>query len=779
MNRFFFTLVLTTFACTLFGQSQKGMVLDLPFFDNFTYSGSVKLSSHWVDSTGPEIESVTNSGQTNNVLVFDGRDSKGGFYDDSLALRVPTDSLISHQIDLGGYTARDSVRLTFTWQVPPKGMPDPSLGESFQLYFRDPSKTWIPIWSAPTNIQPSTLYTQSLLLSTPYLYDSLQLKFLRVGPSYGDSIEWYLNMVEITKTMSLPFWEDFSVPSTFSQKFKTNTGVFVNNALSVNPPSSYVASFDGLDDAGNPHGPTPYNFGLCDSLVSLPIDLSQKKIADSLLFSFYFQRAGSGEDPDRIEGDSLILWFYNARGNWVSVWNSPLNDSISRVKFLQALIVLKDSSFFHPAFRFKFQNYAKKSGRFDLWHVDYINLDVEPADTNQFRRRVGNRVFFYDLAISQRPASIITPYTAVPYSHVSEFNFLKESFSFSVANMAAGELGDFTNFTLRLINGGTTSSYTSSELWKLWPGDSVSLTSRSINKDSLPSWTVPDSPFQLENKVFLTFATQGDNDGYNVSQNDTVTTTLNFDNYYAYDDGSYERTLKVQQENGGVCLRYKPYANDTLTAIDIAFPYDGFNLNGLGIKVKVWPDDKGKPSLKPVSVMGGLVSHGSIENPFTRFYIDPVAVKANESFYIGYVQEKGVSNAIRIGMDLNNEAITEYYYFNNDDQNWTQFLNRSGAPMMRPVFGTVTSRKVDNGETSQNPDPFVQLAVFPNPNQSGELNLSTKFDRVEVFDMFLRPLGTQYYTDKINIENLQPGVYIVSAYLKGKRQAVKFIYQPY
>ena len=106
-------------------------------------------------------------------------------------------------------------------------------------------------------------------------------------------------------TLKIPFFDDFISTKVYPDSTKWfNNYVYINNDFGVNPPSYGVATFDDLDSKGNPYQElNDQTSGACDTLSSLAINLKDSStkiysIADSIYFSFFFQRQGLGDPSD-------------------------------------------------------------------------------------------------------------------------------------------------------------------------------------------------------------------------------------------------------------------------------------------------------------------------------------------------------------------------------------------------------------------------------------------------------------------------------------------------
>lgn len=121
------------------------------------------------------------------------------------------------------------------------------------------------------------------------------------------------------KTISLPFYDDFSVISVYPSPLRwADQFAFINTDYAKYPPSIGVATLDALNDKGVLYpdaGPNPFE---ADNLTSLPIRLDSIvtlekraiRLADSVYLSFYYQPQGRTISPPTKKA-SLILEFHS------------------------------------------------------------------------------------------------------------------------------------------------------------------------------------------------------------------------------------------------------------------------------------------------------------------------------------------------------------------------------------------------------------------------------------------------------------------------------------
>jgi len=182
--------------------------------------------------------------------------------------------------------------------------------------------------------------------------------------------------------LDLPFIDDFSNNTDYPDQTKwLDNKVFVNNNFCLNPYTIGVATFDGLNEQGNPYNNSFANAqGGCDTLTSFPINLYTKPqggtygLSDSIVLSFYYEKKGLGDAPEL--ADSLLLDFYNpSTGLWARQWGvaggtTGGQDSV----FNLVNIILNNAAYYQDGFQFRFRSYGAQTGNLDIWHLDYVRL---------------------------------------------------------------------------------------------------------------------------------------------------------------------------------------------------------------------------------------------------------------------------------------------------------------------------------------------------------------------------------------------------------------------
>ncbi|MGC4020545.1 MAG: hypothetical protein QM734_00675 [Cyclobacteriaceae bacterium] len=119
--------------------------------------------------------------------------------------------------------------------------------------------------------------------------------------------------------------------------------------------------------------------GIADKLYSRPIQMDLVTPADSIFIFFYYQYQGYGESPDA--GDEFSLWFKDSKNFWHKVWSVQVDSASDPTKFVPVKISLgrlkasDSTTYFFNNFQFRFQNFARLSGPFDSWNLDYVYVN--------------------------------------------------------------------------------------------------------------------------------------------------------------------------------------------------------------------------------------------------------------------------------------------------------------------------------------------------------------------------------------------------------------------
>ncbi len=490
---------------------------------------------------------------------------------------------------------------------------------------------------------------------------------------------------------TLPFVDDFSydasVPDT---NLWMEQQVFINNTMGINPPTKGVATFDGLNALGRPYRPNDFSaVGFGDSLTSVPIDISFRSPADSLVLSFFVQPQGNGFPPET--GDSLYLFFRNNNNQWVEMWRKRGTFSTA---FLQEFVSVNDPQFFHDSFQFRFVNFTSLNLNDDVWNIDYVKLDINrsPADTN-----------INDLAFVQPPSSILTEYTAMPYRHLQTGDLSSQQ-QLVVANL----YNTSNTFTLR---------HTATELNTSTPISANALTPFNMFAKSQatlfnPSYSLGLSgsgPFVIRNTYFIEALNATDR-----KSNDTIQNEVVFDNYFAYDDGSAEQAYFLNpalNQPSKTAMKFELRQPDSVYGISVYFAAQVPSAAGKFFSVVLY-DSLGNSSAGDVILKQQdlyTVQYPAKRGEFSFYAFDQPVGLGPGTYYIGITQPANFSSdSIYYGLDVNNDNNIQKLSYNVNGFWFNSSVN--GTVMMRPmVGGPFTPTSV------QQIEKVTETILYPNP----------------------------------------------------------------
>ncbi len=610
----------------------------------------------------------------------------------------------------------------------------------------------------------------------------------------------------------LPFFDDFysysGNPDT--TLWEENGGTFVNNSFGINPPSAGVVTFDGLNANGEAYNPfDPAATGSTDELVSKPIRLSPSM--QKVHLTFFYQPSGNGSVQPN-PGDSLKVFLLDSNGIWNQVWSEYIDSARA---FKQKLIPIKDSIYLYEGFKFKFVSYGNRSGMFDLWNLDYIYLDqnvdsskvfddndiaISNYPTSYLKRYTampykqflankeseiadsiyatvndvegdggppvvfGQRLILTETANSQVVTMLDTTvvvgngvqqhFVSTADTTLDVFNIngpteieakvVIESNDRSYGDTISPLIPDtiFTANDTILANVGDMMLH-QNILYRLEAGQTLNLSSGDsvcLNGDTLI----------LSKDIAL--APQGEIQLIDLSHNDSVITTTVLDDYFAYDDGSAEKTFVMTQQFGVVAYRFDINKKDTLSGVDMYFPPNVKGVDGESIDLVVWHSLAG---------IDGDVDSVLLEEPIAAYFAEEAnqftnvqyttRIEVEDHFYVGW-RVRGAEE-VHVGYDVNSSSGNSIYVKMSD--NWSTYLE-DGALMIRPIVGDRYLSVEEKVEEKQH------IKVYPNPTM-GVVNFSTPQRIVQVFSMFGELLNEFENTRSIDLTYLPSGMYLLKS----------------
>ncbi|MBK7667746.1 MAG: T9SS type A sorting domain-containing protein [Sphingobacteriaceae bacterium] len=568
---------------------------------------------------------------------------------------------------------------------------------------------------------------------------------------------------------TIPFFEDFFYAPNSpypTGKHWTDSSVYINTGFAIAPPSIGVATFDGLNKKGYPYNmsATAIVSAPADTLSSRPINLFTNTLAtytyspaDSLGISFLYQAKGFGENP--AVNDSLVLDFYKPLANvWVRGWftrgnnSPPANDTM----FKKVFVRIKDTAYFHDGFRFRLRNKATGSGSSDHWHVDYISLK-----TNHFKTDTS----YNDVTFGYMPRPILKNYSSMPFNQY-QASEMGTKFSNFIRNNNVGIVKN-TNYEYSIYS----SAMTLLDAYGTGAGNTGNVNpfvtrgwdSVLTHKNPPINYTInplPDSTFFIIKHIVNT---NPDTWKYN----DTIVQKLEFNNFYAYDDGSAESAYYHNTYGAKDGIKFVLNVTDTLRALDIFFdPFiDGNIIKNSQFRMYVWADGGGQPGtvIRKDSAMKPIyLDHGY--NKIPRYFFTSSMILSAGTYYIGMQQV--TNQPLYVGFDRNVDHKSSLYY--DTGSGWTQSAIK-GSLMIHPVFGEATRALVGIKEQEKIKSKEGFIKVYPNPASdklfitAEKINTKDKYT-IELYSMMgskLNEVRLENTTTEIDLDAYASGIYFV------------------
>lgn len=584
-----------------------------------------------------------------------------------------------------------------------------------------------------------------ICLTAPFCFG--QFQEVPLTGFYTTTPEWpSVRQARIT-ALKLPFFDDFSTARNQQPDpalWQVGRNVYVNNTLTVNHPSVNVATFDGVQASGRPYDLTnPNADGPTDTLTSQPIDLTGLSAADagSLYLSFYWQQRGLGELPD--VGDSLTLEFLTSQGRWRRVWNAVGGTPNSN--FTQEVLAVSDPAYLHAAFQFRFRSYGRRSGRFDAWHLDYVYLNKGRSASDRFVRDVTTRMPVSPY-LKRYTAMPLRQYLANPAAETAD----------TVRTDIVNLFNNFNNIRYRLR---VRDEVSGQVIQDSPPGaaESIgSLRSRIVSARPSPLPTSFSGRRAVLRTTFDVLTTDDQNPSIptvDLRRNDTLSVVTVLDNYFAYDDGTAESGLQINQRQGRAALRFIASQPDVLAGVQLCLVPFLTDLTGRNFVVSVWDNQNGRPG-RALYQKAFQVRYPTTRNGFVDFKFDyGVAVK--DTFYVGWTQ-LGEDGFLALGYDRNSPFGRQVFV--NLSTVWDA-ANLPGVPMLRPLTGGDANAPITSA-----PEPAAVMQVYPNPS-SWLLNWDNPaIIQIDVFDTggrlrhSFQPSPDQRQTD---LSSLPAGLYLI------------------
>ena len=583
--------------------------------------------------------------------------------------------------------------------------------------------------------------------------------------------------------LKLPFFDDFScLHSPFpNDSLWEDNMVFINTGFPLFPPTIGVATFDPLDATGRLYEHLiSYSSGGADTLTSRPIrldsifdengeSLREITIADSVFLSFYFQPGGGfgtsfdatnrGREHTPVSGDSLVLELRNDAGDWTLVWSAngqsleqfcplcvvdsvlvtPATDTTAAVfrrvedfekEFFRQVAILVPADYFHCEFQFRFRNRGRGQ-----WHVDYVRLDTFPN---------GFSGFSSDIAFVQPSNRVLREFQAMPANQFHTSDLVSE---IPILFRNLDSVMHFVSYHFQITGAEQSPPF----FWS-----TATVTNADVEPFHTHGFNYNTDIYEFQRNFsshFPNVVTPGIFEFQHVLRsvvdinrsNDTMTQTVHFGDYFAYDDGTPESGFGFSRQGTNQQLSQFAYkfplrVADSLVGIQIWLNHTE-NVGGASFNLAVWGENNGVPAQIPILEGQNLLLANLYDDTigfFTYWFDAPIGLSPG-NFFIGF--EHRSNFFLNVGFDLNNNAENRMFERLNNGQ-WAQ-LFLYGSVMMRPVFGTSESIPPTSIlDRDEHTNVSENIRVFPNPSD-GIVFVETSetiINRYEIFDLSGRRL---------------------------------------
>ncbi len=544
---------------------------------------------------------------------------------------------------------------------------------------------------------------------------------------------------------TLPFIDDFSYDGPYpDQTFWADKQAYINNTMSATPITRGIATLDGLNEVGRPYFKNPYTVGYADSLTSQPIDLSSYATTSNIFLSFFYQPQGLGFAPE--SHDSLMLFFKNNQNEWIKIWRIR-GGNIQGFRYVT--LPISDPQYLHANFQFRFVNIASLDINNDTWNIDYVKVDANRSFLDSIN---------HDIAFTNPPTSILYPYSSLPYRHF-------------IANQTNEKTGSHTAYLQNLYssNQNIMMNCLSTELQSATNLNAASLPPSSVNAYSNASYNfatynvayVPPTNYSktiIQNKYFFNRVNTTDR-----QENDTITNNIIFDNYFAYDDGSPEKsyflmpafnyaaktalefTLNEADSLRGMMVNFGPQLPTGAGKLFSMVLYKTLAGNGLNDSIIMQQD------------LNSLMYENAI-NGFTSYAFDTPKFLTAGKYYIGITQPANFgSDSIYYGLDVNNNTNIQKLSYNINGT-WVSSLT-PGCVMMRPIVGQAfTPTQNSTAEIKKN-----HLKLFPNPfEHTLFIESKNKIKSIKLFSISGQLiLDKKIENNQADLSEIQKGFYLI------------------
>lgn len=441
----------------------------------------------------------------------------------------------------------------------------------------------------------------------------------------------------------------------------------------------------------------------------------------------------------------------------------PAEDPITEI-----VVENPEASYIKDGLLFRFRNKAYATGINDHWHIDYIQLDADNVDVGY---DLGEIAHFFP------PKDFLINYSAMPWNQffnyqekecdtLLNFNIKNNSSQQSQLDLAIevnelctpDEIEPFRDLLTTLIEPQQAAEYY-------------------YNPDLLLGNLFRDGYFQedydAENGVVIrTKFIANTDDDFDVSNNTFIQDQI-FSNYFAYDDGSAEKSLQLYGNGVKLATRYVLNEADQLKGISISYNQVVGNLEpGDGMMtLKAWKKIDGiNGATSDEEIFSQDISYPGTSNHvdgYSNYYLadyDISPIEVNDTIFIGF--EVQADEVVNIGFDRNSDALNNSFIDSSGE--WvvasSELVSTTGAPMLRAIIGNSPAVGIDKPSTLAH-----NLILYPNPTD-GLVNfllpesLQNQFDHFEVIDLAGKQIYSGYDQSNIDLSHIANGFYFIQVF---------------
>jgi hypothetical protein len=263
--------------------------------------------------------------------------------------------------------------------------------------------------------------------------------------------------------------------------------------------------------------------------------------------------------------------------------------------------------------------------------------------------------------------------------------------------------------------------------------------------------------------------------------NDSIQFNQMFSNYYAYDNGSSEAGIGLNNAMGKYAVQFKLNVADTMQGIKIYFNQVVGSINQQVIDLIVWNDAYGLPGQIIKKLEGIIPVYTNKNNEFSTYWFQtPLIINAGDFpgliFYIGW-QQSSLDN-LNVGFDRYNDSHTRRFY--NVTGNWEASSEiYEGSLMLRPIIGkkypTGIAERPEVDKLSFSPNPVTNGNIIIQLPESWKNNMNGL--SVNIVSATGSSVLSAEFSNPVDVSRLAPGFYmlILSDKTTGKRAAGKLV----